>query len=286
MNCGNRSVLVRSMLLLTVLLLVATGCSKKTPQQVIDVNQAMAQAKDNCAGVYAADYLQSLQGDVDEMNALVDDKKMKKAAKEAEETMPQVQGLDKQAQEARDKAKTDAEAAIKKAEQALDGARQAEAPTLNASGFKQAESKLGEAKNAMRDPCKYYDAKKLAEDAARQADNARQAAIAEKKRIEDERRRAEEERRRKEEEARRLEEERRMKMSPPTYVVERGDYLWRISGMETVYKNPIFWPLIFEANTGQIQDPDLIYPGQELTIPRDMSDQEMMDKLYRAWAKY
>jgi nucleoid-associated protein YgaU len=273
------------MLLLTVLLLVATGCSKKTPQQVIDVNQEMAQAKDNCAGVYAADYLQSLQRDVDEMNALVDDKKMKKAAKEADEAMPQVQGLNKQSQETRDKAKADAEAAIKKAEEALDGARQAEAPTLNASGFKQAESKLGEAKNAMMDPCKYYDARKLAEDAARQADNARQAAIAEKKRIEDERRRAEEERRRKEEEAR-LEEERRKKMFPASYVVEKGDYLWRISGMETIYKNPIFWPLIFDANTGQIQDPDLIYPGQELTIPRDMSDQEMMDKLYRAWATY
>ncbi len=75
-------------------------------------------------------------------------------------------------------------------------------------------------------------------------------------------------------------------MFPPTYVVKKGDYLWRISGMERIYKNPIYWPIIHDANSGKIADPDLIYPGQELTIPRDMSDQQMTNKLYRLWASY
>ncbi len=286
MMSGNYRMFVRSILVVTALLLVITGCAKKTPQQVIDVNQALAQAKDNCAGVYAASDLQSVQGNVDGMNALVDDKKMKKARKQADTLLPTVQNLDQQAQDARAKAKTDAEAAIKDATAALDRAKQAEAQTYNASGFNQAQSKLAQAQGAMNDPCKYLEAKELAEDAARQANNAREAAIAEKRRQEEERRRAEEERRRQEEEARRRAEEERMRMFPPTYVVKKGDYLWRISGMDRIYKNPIFWPIIFEANTAQISDPDLIYPGQEFTIPRDMSDDQMMDKLYRLWAKY
>jgi len=198
---------------------------------------------------------------------------------------PKVENLDKQAQEARAKAKADAEAALKAAASSVEQARQADAATYNAAGLKQSEAKLAEAKKSMSDPCKYLDAKKLAEDAARQANNAREAALAEKRRIEEERRRAEEERRRKEEEARRAEED-RLKMFPPTYVVQKGDYLWRISGMQRIYENPVFWPIIHDANSGKIADPDLIYPGQELTIPRDLSDQQMSDKLYRLWAAY
>jgi len=286
MKRETRSMIVRSTWLALALVLVATGCSKKTPQQVIDVNRELAQAKDDCASVYATDQLGTIQGRVDEMNAQVDAKKMKKARKAAEPLLSDVQSLDQQAQQARERAKADAEAALKSAQAAVEQARQAEAETYNAAGFGQAQNKLTEASAAMKDPCKYLDAKRLAEDAARQAANAREAALAEKRRREEERL-AEEERRRKEEEARRLaEEEARRKAHPPTYVVQKGDYLWRISGMDKIYHNPIFWPIIFDANSGKISNPDLIYPNQEFTIPRDMSDQQMMDRLYRLWAQY
>jgi len=285
MKCGKSRVFVQSVVVMAVMMLLITGCSKKTPQQVIDVNAAMARAKDNCATVYAASETKSLQGEVDQMNGLVDEKKMKKARKAAEPLQPKVESLDKSAQDARAKAKADAEAAMKTAAAAVEQARQAEAAKFNAAGLKQSEAKLAEAKKSMSDPCKYLEAKKLAEDAARQANNAREAALAEKRRIEEERRRAEEERRRKEEAARQAEED-RLKMFPPSYVVEKGDYLWRISGMDRIYKNPIYWPIIHDANSGKIVDPDLIYPGQELTIPRDLSDQQMSDKLYRLWASY
>ena len=53
MKCGKSRVFVQSVIVLAVMLLLVTGCSKKTPQQVIDVNAAMARAKDNCATVYA-----------------------------------------------------------------------------------------------------------------------------------------------------------------------------------------------------------------------------------------
>ena len=284
MTCAGRSRLVVSSWLALTLALVATGCSKKTPQQVTDVNRALAQAKDNCASVYAADGLGPIQGKVDEMNGLVDAKKMKKARKAAEPLAAEVASLDQQAQQARERAKADAEAALKQAEAAVEQARQAEAATYNASGMQQVESKLAEAASAMKDPCNYATAKSLADDAARQAGSAREAALAEKRRREEEQRLAEEERRRREEEARRIEEEQR-NAKPATYVVQRGDCLWNISGMDTVYQNPMYWPILHEANAGKISNPDLIYPDQEFTIPRDLTDQQMMDRLYRLWAK-
>ncbi len=55
------------------------------------------------------------------------------------------------------------------------------------------------------------------------------------------------------------------------YTVVRGDTLWAIAGLHTIYGNPYQWPLIYKANAGQIQDADLIHPEQVLVIPRDAS---------------
>jgi len=57
---------------------------------------------------------------------------------------------------------------------------------------------------------------------------------------------------------------------PPasSYTVVEGDFLGKIAGYGTVYNNRGEWPQLYEANRGQISDPNLIYPGQVLTIPR------------------
>ncbi len=52
------------------------------------------------------------------------------------------------------------------------------------------------------------------------------------------------------------------------YLVVSGDSLWTISGQDTIYGNPFMWPLIYKANSGQIKDADLIYPGQYFYIPK------------------
>ncbi len=59
------------------------------------------------------------------------------------------------------------------------------------------------------------------------------------------------------------------------YTVESGDNLWNISGNDSVYGNPYQWPLIYKANTDQIDDADLIFPGQTLTIPGAPSSSEI-----------
>lgn len=50
--------------------------------------------------------------------------------------------------------------------------------------------------------------------------------------------------------------------------VRRGDSLWRISSRNDVYGDGTQWRRIYESNRGAVRDPDLIYPGQELSIPR------------------
>jgi len=52
------------------------------------------------------------------------------------------------------------------------------------------------------------------------------------------------------------------------YLVVSGDSLWTISAQDTIYGDPYHWPLIYKANSGQIKDADLIYPGQYFYIPK------------------
>jgi nucleoid-associated protein YgaU len=50
-----------------------------------------------------------------------------------------------------------------------------------------------------------------------------------------------------------------------TYTVVKGDSLSRIA--KHLYGKASDWHKIYEANKDTIKDPDLIYPGQTLTIP-------------------
>lgn len=56
-----------------------------------------------------------------------------------------------------------------------------------------------------------------------------------------------------------------------TYTVgtwaDNRDCLWNISGKMEIYGDPLQWPKIWQANTDQIRNPDIIFPGQVLKIP-------------------
>lgn len=56
---------------------------------------------------------------------------------------------------------------------------------------------------------------------------------------------------------------------PSTWTVRKDEYLGRIAGYWEVYDDATQWTRIYEANKDQISDPDMIWPGWELTIPRD-----------------
>ncbi len=61
-------------------------------------------------------------------------------------------------------------------------------------------------------------------------------------------------------------------MVPPNMVYTVGtwrkdrDCLWNIAKKPDIYNDPFAWPKIWHTNSDQIKNPDLIYPGQQLTI--------------------
>ncbi|MBA7617795.1 hypothetical protein ES703_25113 [subsurface metagenome] len=57
------------------------------------------------------------------------------------------------------------------------------------------------------------------------------------------------------------------KSIPDYYEVKKGDSLWKIA--ERFYGTGEKWVRIFEANTDKIKNPDMIYPYQRLTIPKE-----------------
>ncbi|MFD1333348.1 LysM peptidoglycan-binding domain-containing protein, partial [Methylopila musalis] len=55
-----------------------------------------------------------------------------------------------------------------------------------------------------------------------------------------------------------------------TAKVQRGDSLWRIS--RSAYGRGARYTVIYAANDGQIRNPNVIYPGQVLVLPRSDAD--------------
>jgi len=52
------------------------------------------------------------------------------------------------------------------------------------------------------------------------------------------------------------------------HVVKKGECLWWIAQYKDIYNDPFQWPIIYDANSNLINNPDLIYPGQIFSIPR------------------
>jgi nucleoid-associated protein YgaU len=55
---------------------------------------------------------------------------------------------------------------------------------------------------------------------------------------------------------------------PYSHTVRQDEWLGKIAGYWEIYNDYRKWPLIFEANRDRIKDPDLIFPNEELVIPR------------------
>ncbi|NJC87854.1 MAG: LysM peptidoglycan-binding domain-containing protein [Desulfuromonas sp.] len=54
------------------------------------------------------------------------------------------------------------------------------------------------------------------------------------------------------------------------YRVGSSDTLASIAALIGVYGDPMLWPLLYQANRDQIKDPQYIYVGQTLKIPRGL----------------
>lgn len=73
------------------------------------------------------------------------------------------------------------------------------------------------------------------------------------------------------------------KIVPVTdYTVGDGENLWTISAKPEVYNEGLLWPLLYQANRDQIKDPRQIFPGQSLSIRRDMTQTDLEDARQKA----
>jgi nucleoid-associated protein YgaU len=79
---------------------------------------------------------------------------------------------------------------------------------------------------------------------------------------------------------------------PKQHTVVDGEFLYKISGYEKIYADPLKWPRIYRANKDRINDPNLIYPGWVLSIPRDwpkswvVKQDEYLAKIAGYWEVY
>jgi hypothetical protein len=67
-----------------------------------------------------------------------------------------------------------------------------------------------------------------------------------------------------------------------SYIVQKGDTLWDISGDPSTLGEKFRWPLLFKANRDQIIDPDLIEPAQDLTWRDNYTQDEISDAVTKA----
>lgn len=78
-------------------------------------------------------------------------------------------------------------------------------------------------------------------------------------------------------EAVRLRREEFERIYPPTYKVKKGETLIDIAQRREIFNDRYMWPLIYKANRDQMRDPQLVFPGQVLSIPRDLSFEDIIE---------
>jgi len=71
---------------------------------------------------------------------------------------------------------------------------------------------------------------------------------------------------------------------PTEHKVKKGECLWWIAEYKEVYNDPFMWPLIYKANRDKINNPDLIYPDQVFSIPRQFDLEKVKESREKAGA--
>jgi nucleoid-associated protein YgaU len=71
---------------------------------------------------------------------------------------------------------------------------------------------------------------------------------------------------------------------PSTFTVKKGGTLIDIARRREMFNDQFMWPLIYKANRDQMRDPKIVFPGQVLSIPRDLTFEEIIEARKQAEA--
>ncbi|MBI5049036.1 MAG: LysM peptidoglycan-binding domain-containing protein [Deltaproteobacteria bacterium] len=66
------------------------------------------------------------------------------------------------------------------------------------------------------------------------------------------------------------------------YTVLKGDTLWKIAGKEFIYNAPKLWVVIYKYNLDKLKNPNSLYQGQVLLIPKMVSSEDAKDSFLKA----
>ena len=242
--------------LLVPIALIISGCCHPPVKQISMAKAQLMEAQEAGAPIYAPEKYKEAKTLLSQAEA--------ESKKECKKSWKTVQLASQKAVEAKEEAlkkkaeaKLAAQKAIDEAQEALKAAQEAEAPKYAPDLYQAASNALNAAVRSFKAE-NYPQAIQQAKKATELAQKAKDAAIKVKEEL----------------------AEKEKAKTPTSYTVQKGECLWVISSYPQIYNDPFLWPLIYWANKAQIKDPDLIYPGQTFTIPRNFSPQEKDKAIY------
>jgi nucleoid-associated protein YgaU len=221
------------------------GCARFPRQEISDAVILMEAAKNSCAKVYMPEQLEEAR---EKLYAIEEgsEKKPRKSKKELRELALEVQNLSKQMvnetartkKELYDQVQQQIILAIKK----IHEAEKAEANRYGRQEYMQAIARVSDARKLAQNECRYDESLVKAQESVALAEESIQRAGTFKVQLEEN--------------------------LPQYHIVKRGETLKSIAAESPLYRDEAYWEVIYKANRGQIRDPRVLYPGQQLFLPR------------------
>lgn len=234
-----------SLVPLVLLLVSLTGCASFPRQEISDAWILVEAAKDSCAKVYMPEELEEATTKLDAIEAgsrKPNQKSKKELTAMALEVQALAKGMVNEAARTKKELHSEVQKKLIAAIEKIHEAEQAEANRYGRQEYREAILRIREARELAEDECRYREALVKAEESIAYSEASIQGAGSFKVELEEN--------------------------LPQYHIVRRGETLKTIARDSPLYRNESDWELIYKANRDQIRDPRILYPGQQLYLPR------------------
>jgi len=264
------------------------GCVKPPIKEIADAEVALAAARSIGAENYLKEAYKDVEKKLDEARLMAEEQKYKPARILALESANEARQIKSQAERVKEKARKDAEKALATTHKAICELEEKRAINYDIEEYMAIL-------NLFREVQKEYDEERYLQVIEKAGSITQRCNALQKKAREIEAQKKGEllrlEKAKQLKKAEGLVEEKKKKVEIKEHVVQFGECLWKICQEAQVYNNPLIWPIVYKANRSQIRDPDLIYPGQRIIIPRQLAQDQIEEvsleaKSRGSWSLY